>query len=68
MSDARVDLESKIEVLERTVEALSGELHLHTQKIEQLQDALKLLAEQVARGKSGDGFEPHDTKPPHYGG
>lgn len=68
MSDDRVELESKIAVLERTVEALSGELHLHAQRIQSLQDTIKLLAEQVSRGKSGDDLEQHDTKPPHYGG
>jgi len=68
MNDDRVELESKIAVLERTIEALSGELHLHTQRIQELQDAVKLLAEQMARAKSGEEIEPHDTKPPHYGG
>lgn len=67
MSDNRVELESKIAMLERTVEALSGELHLHAQRIQSLQDMVKLLAEQVGRSKSGDGLEPHDSKPPHYG-
>jgi len=68
MSDDRVKLESKITMLERTVETLSGELHVHAQRIQSLQDTVKLLAEQVARNKSGDDLEPHDSKPPHYGG
>lgn len=67
MSDNRVELESKIAMLERTVEALSGELHLHAQRIQSLQDMVKLLAEQVGRSKSGDDLESHDSKPPHYG-
>jgi len=69
MSDDRVELESKIALLERTVESLSGELHVHAQRIESLQQSVKLLAEQMTRGK-GDGgeIEPHNTKPPHYNG
>lgn len=68
MSDDRVELESKIAMLERTVEALSGELHLQARAIQQLRDTVKLLAEQVAGSKSDDDLESHDTKPPHYGG
>lgn len=68
MNDDRVELESKIAVLERTVEALSGELHLHAQRIQSLENTVKVLAEQVVRNKSGDDLEPHDTEPPHYGG
>lgn len=69
MTDDRVELESKIALLERTVESLSGELHIHAQRIESLQKSVKLLAEQMARGKTdGEDIEPHNTKPPHYSG
>jgi len=70
MSDERVELEQKIAVLERTVEALSGELHLHGVRIQALMDHVKQLAETVAQGKPGEGedIEPHNTRPPHYGG
>lgn len=67
MSNDRVELESKIALLERTVEALSGELHIHAKRIESLQESVKLLAEQVTRKPDGE-IEPHNTKPPHYGG
>ncbi len=68
MSDDRVDLESKISVLERTVEALSAELHLQGQMIQALTEHVKTLSETVANGKPGDEIEPHNTKPPHYSG
>ena len=67
MSNDRVELESKITQLERTVEALSGEL-LHQQRaLDSLQAAMRLLAEQLKRRPDGDDMEPHDSKPPHWG-
>jgi len=54
-------------MLERTVEALSGEMHEQTRLIQALTDHVKTLSEAVARNKSGDDIEPHNTKPPHYG-
>jgi uncharacterized coiled-coil protein SlyX len=68
MTDDRVALESKIAVLERTVEALSGELHEHGKRIQAILEHVKQLSEAVSRGKGGDEIEPHDTKPPHYSG
>ena len=63
----RVDLESKIAQLERTVDALSGELHAQQQQVEALQATVKLLAEQLKKRADGDDLEPHDTPPPHWG-
>ena len=68
MSDDRVELESKISVLERTVEALSAELHVQGQMIQALTEHVKTLSETVANGKPSDEIEPHNTKPPHYSG
>tara|TARA_R110002072_G_scaffold25443_5_gene85068 strand:+ start:24503 stop:24709 length:207 start_codon:yes stop_codon:yes gene_type:complete len=68
MSDDLVGLESKIAVLERTVEALSGEMHAQGRLIQALTDHVKTLSETVSRNKSGDDIEPHNTKPPHYEG
>jgi uncharacterized coiled-coil protein SlyX len=67
MSHDRVELESKFAMLERTVEALSGEMHDQGRLIQALTDHVKALSETVSRSKSGDEIEPHNTKPPHYG-
>lgn len=67
MSDGRVELESKFAMLERTVEALSGEVHEQGRLLQALTDHVKALSETVSRNKSGDDIEPHNTKPPHYG-
>ena len=65
----RVELESKITMLERTVEALSGEMAAQNQRIESLQANVEALVEQLKRLRAGaDEIEPHDTKPPHWGG
>lgn len=69
MTDDRVELESKIAMLERTVESLSGEMHEQGRLIQALTDHVKSLSEAVARLKQGDDdIEPHNTKPPHWGG
>ena len=68
MTDDRVELESKIAMLERTVEALSGEMHEQGRLIQALTDHVKTLSETVTRNKSGDDIEPHNSPPPHYGG
>lgn len=68
MTDDRVELESKFAMLERTVEALSGEMHEQGRLIQALTDHVKTLSETVSHGKSGDDVEPHNTKPPHYSG
>ena len=67
MGNDRVELESKIALLERTVDALSGELHEQRQQLERLQATVRLLADQLKKKQDGDDLEPHDTKPPHWG-
>ena len=67
MTSDRVDLESKIAQVERTVDALSGELHQQRRQIEALQASVKLLVEQLKKRADGDDLEPHDTPPPHWG-
>ena len=67
--DDRVELESKIAMLERTVDALSGELAEQGRRIESLQASVATLVEQFKRQRAGDdSIEPHDTRPPHWGG
>lgn len=69
MSDSRIELESKLAILEHTVDALSGELAEHHRRIEILQANFAALVQQVNRMRSGgDAIEPHDTPPPHWGG
>ncbi|MEC7724035.1 MAG: SlyX family protein [Planctomycetota bacterium] len=67
MANDRVELESKIAQLERTVDALSGELHEQQRALDALQAAVKVLAEQLKKRADGGDLEPHDTKPPHWG-
>lgn len=67
MTSDRVDLESKIAQVERTVDALSGELHQQQRQIEALQASVKLLVEQLKKRADGADLEPHDTPPPHWG-
>jgi len=67
MQPDRIELESKIAMLERTVDALSGELHEQRKQIESLTATVKLLADQLKKKHDGDDLEPHDTKPPHWG-
>lgn len=70
MTEDRIRLESKIATLERTVDALSGELAAQQKQIEWLTRHIELLVEQIKRQRSGgdDPIEPHDTRPPHWGG
>lgn len=68
MEPDRIELESKIAQLERTVDALSGELHEQQQQLERLQATVKLLADQLKKKNDDDDLEPHDTRPPHWGG
>ncbi|MAD34420.1 MAG: SlyX protein [Planctomycetes bacterium] len=67
MPEDRVELESKITQLERTVDALSGEVHQQQQQLEALQATIKLLADQLKKRSDGGDLEPHDTRPPHWG-
>ena len=68
MSHSRVDLESKLAMLERTVDALSEELAAHQRRLDHLQATLDAMAQQMKRPTGDDPIEPHDTKPPHWGG
>lgn len=73
MADRRIELESKIAMLEHAVDTLGGELAAHQRTIDRLRqdvDALVALWKR-GRGEAGDGgepLEPHDTPPPHWGG
>lgn len=64
----RIELESKLAMLERTVDALSGEMHEQGKRIAALQENVRVLAQELKKKSSGDEIEPHDTRPPHYGG
>ncbi len=72
MPDRLVALESKIAMLEHTVDALSGELAAHQRTIDHLRRDLDALVQHLKKGRTADtaedGIEPHDTPPPHWGG
>lgn len=68
MTDRLVELESKIAVLEHTVDVLSGELAAHQRTIDRLRTDVDALLQNLKRGRTGDAIEPHDTPPPHWGG
>ncbi|MFN3241271.1 MAG: SlyX family protein [Planctomycetota bacterium] len=68
MEPDRIELESKIAMLERTVDGLSGELHEQRKQIESLQATVRLLLDQLKKKSDDDDLEPHDTRPPHWGG
>lgn len=68
MPDSRVDLESKVAMLERTVDALSDELAAQQRVLEALQTQVELLREHLKRPPGDDSIEPHDSRPPHWGG
>ena len=69
MSDSRIELESKLAMLEHTVDVLSGELAAQQNRIDILQANFESLAQQLKGQRSGgDSIEPPDTRPPHWGG
>lgn len=68
MPDSRVDLESKVAMLERTVDALSAELAAQQRVLDILQTHVELLRQHLKRPPADDAIEPHDTRPPHWGG
>jgi uncharacterized coiled-coil protein SlyX len=68
MTDPRVELESKVAMLEHTVDALSGELAAQQKQIEMLQASLEALIQQHKRARNVEPIEPHDSRPPHWGG
>jgi uncharacterized coiled-coil protein SlyX len=67
MPDFRIELESKVAMLEHTVEALSSELAAQQKRIDFLQTNFEALIQQQKRGRADDSVEPHDTRPPHWG-
>jgi uncharacterized coiled-coil protein SlyX len=67
MTDRQIELESKIAMLEHTVDALSHELAAHQRSIERLRLDLDALATHWKRSRGSDPIEPHDTPPPHWG-
>lgn len=67
MGDRLVELESKIAVLEHTVDVLNGELAAHQRTIDRLRNDLDGVLQQLKRQRS-EAIEPHDTPPPHWGG
>jgi uncharacterized coiled-coil protein SlyX len=68
MPDSRVELESKVAMLEHTVDALSGELAAMQKRLDTLQDNLTSILQHLKRPRGDDTIEPHDTRPPHWGG
>jgi uncharacterized coiled-coil protein SlyX len=69
MSDSRIQFESKVAILEHTVDALGGELLVQQRRLDALQATVEALVQQLNRLRSGgDAVEPHDTRPPHWGG
>ncbi len=67
MGDRLVELESKIAMLEHTVDVLNGELAAHQRTIDRLRNDLDAVLQQLKRQRS-ETIEPHDTPPPHWGG
>lgn len=63
-----VELESKIAVLEHTVDALSGELAAHQRTIDRLRADVESMLLHLRRSRTAEPMEPHDTPPPHWGG
>lgn len=68
MDADRIELETKVTMLEHTVDALSGELHQHAKTIAALQQQLRQVVEQLRPKQAEMEIEPHDTPPPHYHG
>ncbi len=71
MPDRLVELESKVAMLEHTVDALSGELAAHRCTLDQVREQVAALLLHWKKNRGGDGsepIEPHDTPPPHWGG
>ena len=68
MSNSRIELESKLAMLEHTVDALSGELAAQQRRLDAMQATLAALVQRQKGAQSAESIEPHDTRPPHWGG
>lgn len=68
MTDHHIELESKLAMLERTVEMLSGELIAQQRRLDVLQARLDAMVAQQKQQRAAEPMEPHDTRPPHWGG
>ena len=68
MADSRIELESKVAMLEHTVDVLSGELAAHQLRLDRMQATIETMAQQLKRLRGSEVVEPHDTRPPHWGG
>lgn len=68
MRDSRVELESKVAMLEHTVDALSGELAAMQKRLDALHANFTAIQQQLKRPRGDDPIEPHDARPPHWGG
>ena len=67
MNTDRIDLEAKVAFLERTLDALSEELHEQGQTLDALTQRLSRLEARAAASKGSDHeVGPHDAPPPHY--
>lgn len=66
MTAKQIELEAKVAMLERTVDALSGELHQHRITIEALEVKVRAVIEQLQNKSSDSDLGPHDSPPPHY--
>jgi uncharacterized coiled-coil protein SlyX len=67
MTDNRIELEAKIAILERTIDALSGEMHQQAKTIQTLEAKVQTIAEQLKTKMSDSDLGPHNSPPPHYG-
>lgn len=68
MPDSRIALESKVAMLERTVDALSEELAAQQRRLDLLQTTFEAVVQQMKRPPADGSIEPHDTRPPHWSG
>ncbi len=63
----RVELETKLTFLERTVEIMSKVMHEQGVQIEKLERRLAALTAKLEQAADeGADLRPHDDPPPHY--
>ena len=66
MNPDRIDLETKVAFLERTVDALSSAIHEQAQALHSLETRLSRFEKRSDSATSGPDVGPHDSPPPHY--